>query len=328
MKAKRIALLDLHGFFRFFEREDPSILEFVESECTVLERWGLDLEQVVAELGSLLTEWSALLKFRNQIFPGSYTTGLATFSERISGITFFGKDDPDFLRTELREVLYYVIYGRRAFNNVCLFDHWTDSLTQISRELNDEEGKLAIFNLRSQENKFHPIDGYRKFPRIGVAFWQQAIGIFTLRFGHASVPAVSQERKAAATKQPRGDIYSYMTGVDVDAFRKELFQRGIISGAQEFIPRKNTFHKLTHILALPYMLQHLGVMDASFFECTQLERVDIYAASFSIRFGRNVLSDLAVTDFITQLDKKDQSDIAWVFYKEIAAAVEASIVNR
>lgn len=324
MKAKRIALLDLHGFFRFFEQEDPSILEFVESECMMLERWGLDLEQVVAELGSLLSEWSALLKFRNQIFPSSYETGLAAFSERISGITFFGKDDPDFLRTELREVLYYVIYGRRAFNNTCLFDHWTDSLTQISMELDEGEGKLAIFNLRSQENKFHPIDGYSKFPRIGLAFWQQAIGIFTLRFEHASTPVISQERKAAATK-PRGDIYSYLTDVDVDAFKRELFQRGIISGPQEFIPRKNTFHKLTHILALPYMLQHLGVIDASFFDCTQLERVDIYAASFSIRFGRNVLSDLAVTDFVTQLEKKDQSDIAWVFYNEVAAAVKASM---
>lgn len=134
-------------------------------------------------------------------------------------------------------------------------------------------------------------------------------------------------RVLAVTYRPRIDFYSYLKEIDVEVFKNELCERGILNTPEEFIPRKNTFHKLTHILALPYMLQHLGVIDNSFFECTQLERVDIYAASFSIQFGRNMLSDLTVTDFITQLEKKDQTDIAWMFYNEISSSVESARIT-
>ncbi|QRR00897.1 hypothetical protein [Dyadobacter sandarakinus] len=325
-----MALLEMHGFFRFFQIDDPNIIEFIESECTVLERWGLDLEAVVKELGLLLAEWSALLDFRSQIFQeweSQKESGLAAFSERISGITFFGKDDPEFDRTEIREVVYYVTYGQPSLANVCLFDHWSESCQQIADGLDGHKARLALFDLRGQENRFNAIDGFSKYPRIGLAFWRQAINILLLHFEAGPGTPAAPARGTASTKPPRSDLYAYLNGNDMESFKRELFERGILSGPDQFIPRKNTFHKLTHILALPYMLQHLGVIDASFFECTQLERVDIYAASFSIRFGRNVLSDLAVTDFMTQLAKKEKTDIAWEFYNEIAASVESARIG-
>lgn len=67
INAERFALLEKHGFFCFYDREDLSIAEFVNSECTVLEWWGLDLESVVKELGLLLAEWVAIANFRSQL---------------------------------------------------------------------------------------------------------------------------------------------------------------------------------------------------------------------------------------------------------------------
>jgi hypothetical protein len=328
INPERFALLEKHGFFRFYDREDLSIAEFVNSECTVLEWWGLDLESVVKELGLLLAEWVAIVNFRSQLLGDLGDTAeiaLSVFSERISGITFFGKYDPDFDRSELREVLYYVIYGQRWLQtNVCLFEYWTESCRQISRSLNQQQASHSLVDLRGNESRFQPIDGYSKYPRIGLPFWRQAVEIFSLRGERSTDKPTVYVRAFAVANEPLGNIYRYLKGIDVETFRNELCERGILSGPEQFIPRKNTFHKLTHILAMPYMLRHLGVIDSSFFECTQLERVDIYAASFSIRFGRNVLSDLAVTDFMTQLEKKDKTDVAWIFYNEISASVESS----
>lgn len=333
INATRFALLEKHGFFRFYDREDLSVAEFINSECTVLEWWGLDLENVVRELGLLLAEWVAIVNLRSQLLGDTEKArerALGVFSERISGITFFGKYDPDFDRSELREVLYYVIYGQRWLQaNICLFEHWTESCREISRKLSQPQVLHSIVGLRGYESRFQPIDGYSKYPRIGLPFWRQAVEIFDLRdekpVNQVKVSkTTSPSRVVPGTYRPRIDFYSYLKEIDAEVFKSELCERGILNNSEEFIPRKNTFHKLTHILALPYMLQHLGVIDNSFFECTQLERVDIYTASFSIQFGRNMLSDLTITDFITQLEKKDQTDIAWIFYNEISASVESA----
>jgi len=332
ISPEKFALLERHGFFRFFDHDDLSITEFATSECTVLQRWGIELESVVKQLGELLIEWAALINLRSEIvgnFTASRESELSVFSERISGITFFGKDDPDFNRTELREVLYYVIYGHpAAFNHVSLFDYWIESWQLILDKLSPKKGSEHLIKLRTLESRFHPVDGYSKYPRMGLGFWQRAIDLAQ----HRAQPKDIQRTTSATTapvyrltnRSPLGEIYSYLQGVDVESFKRQLCQRGILNSSFHFIPRKNTFHKLTHILALPYILRHHGVIDDSFFECTQLERVDIYAASFSVQFGRNILSDLAVSDFMTQLEKKDKTDVAWAFYHEVTASVDAS----
>lgn len=330
MNPERFALLEKHGFFRFFDRDEPSIAEFANSECTVLESWGLDLELVIKELGLLLAEWSAIVKFRSQLLGehgDSHQMALGVFSERISGITFFGKYDPDFDHTELREVLYYVIYGQPwLHSNVCLFDYWIESCQRVLTKFDDQQAGYYLVQLRILEGKFHPIDGYSKYPRMGLQFWQRAIDLAS----HSSTELQGQPAPGehlvprVARKKPLGNIYDYLKGLSIENFKEQLYQRGILSSSYRFIPKKNTFHKLTHILALPYILQYHQVIDSSFFECTQLERVDIYAASFSIEFGRNILSDLAITDFMIQLEKKSRTDIAWDFYHEVAASVEAS----
>jgi hypothetical protein len=328
---ERLALLENNGFFRFFNDDDPSITEFATSECTVLQNWGIELEAVIKQLGELLVEWAALIYLRSEILGGfiaSRKSELAVFSERISGITFFGKDDPDFNRTELREVLYYVIYGQPAsFNNVSLFDYWIESWQLILDQLNPKQVSEHLVKLRTAESKFYPVDGYSKYPRMGLRFWQRAIDLAQHTAQLQNIPATTSAPATPVyrpTKSPAGDLYSYLKGLDVEGFKGQLCQRGILNSPSHFVPRKNTFHKLTHILALPYILKHLGVINERFFDCTQLERVDIYTASFSIRFGRNVLSDLAVTDFMTQLENKDRNDVAWAFYNEVTASVDAS----
>ncbi|MCF2496524.1 hypothetical protein [Dyadobacter chenhuakuii] len=328
---ERLALLEKNGFFRFFNEDDPSIIEFATSESTVLQKWGIELEAVIKQLGELLVEWAALIHLRSEIIGGflaSRESELAVFSERISGITFFGKDDPDFNRTELREVLYYVIYGQPAsFNNVSLFDYWIESGQLILDKLSPKQVSEHLIKLRTAESKFYPVDGYSKYPRMGLRFWQRAIDLAQHTAQPQNIPATTSAPTAPVyrpTKSPAGDMYSYLKGVDVESFKGQLCHRGILNSSLDFIPRKNTVHKLTHILALPYILKHLGVISDGFFDCTQLERVDIYTASFSIRFGRNILSDLAVTDFITQLENKDRNDVAWAFYNEVTASVDAS----
>jgi len=330
ISPERFALLERHGFFRFFEHDDLSITEFATSECTVLQRWGIELEAVVKQLGELLIEWAALINLRSEIvgnFTASRESELSVFSERISGITFFGKDDPDFNRTELREVLYYVIYGQPAtFSNISLFDYWIESWQQMLGKLTYEQISEYILKLRTTESKFYPVDGYSKYPRMGLGFWQRAIDLASHKAQPINIQATTSAPTSLIyrpTKSP-ADIYSYLKGLEVKSFKEQLCQRGILNSSFHFIPRKNTFHKLTHILALPYILRHHGVIDDSFFECTQLERVDIYAASFSVQFGRNILSDLAVSDFMTQLEKKDKTDVAWAFYHEVTASVDAS----
>ena len=334
ISPEKFALLERHGFFRFFDHDDLSITEFATSECTVLQRWGIELESVVKQLGELLIEWAALINLRSEIvgnFTASRESELSVFSERISGITFFGKDDPDFNRTELREVLYYVIYGQPAtFSNISLFDYWIESWQQMLGKLTYEQISGYVLKLRTTESKFYPVDGYSKYPRMGLGFWQRAIDLASHKAQPINIQATTCAPTAALyrpNRSPLGEIYSYLQGVDVESFKRQLCQRGILNSSFHFIPRKNTFHKLTHILALPYILRHHGVIDDSFFECTQLERVDIYAASFSVQFGRNILSDLAVSDFMTQLEKKDKTDVAWAFYHEVTASVDASRVQ-
>ena len=334
ISLERFALLERYGFFRFFDQEDASVTEFATSECTVLERWGIELEAVVQQLGELLVEWTAIINLRSEIV-GNFTafreSELSAFSERISGITFFGKDDPDFNRTELREVLYYVIYGHPAsFNNVSLFDYWIESWQLILDELSPKQVSKYLIKLRTLESKFHPVDGYSKYPRMGLQFWQRAIDLAQHKTHSQNIQTTSPAPTAPVyrhTKSPAGDIYSYLIGLDVESFKRQLYDHGILNSSYSFVPRKNTFHKLTHILALPYILKHHGVIDDSFFDCTQLERVDIYAASFSVQFGRNILSDLAVSDFMTQLENKDKNDVAWAYYHEVTASVDASRVQ-
>lgn len=333
ISPKRQELLEKYGFFRFFDRDDLSIAEFANSECTTLEWWGLDLELVIKELGLLLAEWSAIVSFRSQLLAehtDSQQIALAVFSERISGITFFGKYDPDFDRTELREVLYYVIYGKPwLHSNVCLFDYWVESSQRAFARLEGEQARHYLVQLRVLESKFHPIDGYSKYPRMGLQFWRRAIDLASHKSAESQGQPATVEHLVprAPRKKPLGDIYDYLRGLNLEKFKEQLYQRGILSSSYHFIPRKNTFHKLTHILALPYILQHHKVIDSSFFECTQLERVDIYAASFSVEFGRNQLSDLAITDFMVQLEKKNRNDIAWDFYNEVTESIEASRIN-
>ena len=333
INPKRLALLEKYGFFRFFDRDDLSIAEFANSECTTLEWWGLDIELVIKELGLLLAEWSAIVNFRSQLwgeYGDPHQMALGVFSERISGITFFGKYDPDFDRTELREVLYYVIYGKPwLHSNVCLFDYWIESCQRALAMLEDGQARHYLVQLRVLESKFHPIDGYSKYPRIGLQFWQRAIDLASHKSaGSHGQPATVEHLVARVPRQkPLGDIYDYLRGLNVEKFKQQLYLHGILSSSYHFIPKKNTFHKLTHILALPYILQHHKVIDSSFFECTQLERVDIYATSFSVEFGRNMLSDLAITDFMVQLEKKNRNDIAWDFYNEVTESIEASRIN-